>query len=439
MPSDFSLRIYYQSSTEDWSCEEYTQLPVSRPCVVIFHLNQDEARPDAHTLIGGTGKLLAELQAVLDSKTTQDWHHLDVPEANWLHVMVCKGNTLANLEPTILQAADKSDGRTWILPVFNLADRDRVSAVLGDSLGKRNVAFWEKSILELPLTLLARAGVTTLDRRAFISYRRSDASPIADQLFDALHWRNFDLFLDRVSVEPGVDFQASLFAQLSHKSLVIVLNSESFPNSEWTKAEIRFARERRLSLIILRLPDSKDGLGATASEEIVVEPEDIEKVEVTGFPRKQSRLLPASLDRLVQQIAFQHDRELIGRMRDIRLRLLDAAKLLEAGSSSVGRAKVKSIPSQYDSTVTLEVEDAASRVKRYTIYPSAYPPDVPELYDAANSARTVAEKRFVLGHLGSMLPLRASHLDWIVNGRNVGYYEVDAISLLFDQIAKGKI
>lgn len=439
MPNDFSLRIYYQSSTEDWSCEEYTQLPVSRPCVVIFHVNQDEARPDAHTLLDGTRKLLAGLQAALDSNSTQDWHRLGVPESNRLHVIVCKGNNLANLEPAILQAADRSDGRTWILPVFNLTERDRVSAVLGDALRKRNVAFWEKSILELPLTLLARAGVTTLDRRAFISYRRTDASPIADQLFDALHWRNFDLFLDRVSVEPGVDFQASLFAQLSHKSLVVLLNSESFPNSEWTKAEIRFARERRLSLIILRLPDAKDSLGASASEEIVVEPEDIEKVEVPGFSRKQSRLLPAALDPLVQQIVFQHDRELIGRMRDIRLRLLDAGVLHDTGSPSVGRAKVKSIPSRHDSTVTLEVQDAASRVKRYTIFPSAFPPDVPELYDAAISARTPAEKRFVVGHLASMLPLRTSHLDWIVNGRNVGYYDVDAISLLFDQIANGKI
>jgi TIR domain len=438
MPSDFSLRIYYPSSAEDWSCEEFTQLPVSRPCVIIFHVNQDEARPDSLALLDGTRKLLAELQAAY-SETTQDWHSLDVPEANWLHVIVCKGNYLANLEPAILQAADKSDGRTWILPVFNLAERDSVSTVLGDALRKRNVAFWENSILELPLTLLARAGVTTLDRRAFISYRRIDASPIADQLFDALHWRNFDLFLDRVSIEPGVDFQASLFAQLSHKSLVVLLNSRSFPDSEWTKAEIRFARERRLSLIILRLPDAQDSLGATASEEIVVEPDDIEETEVPGFSRNQSKLLPAALDRLVQQIVFQHDRELIGRVRDIRLRLLDAGKLLETTSPSEGRVKVKSIPSEHDSAVTLEVGDDASQMKRYTIYPSAYPPDIPELYDAANSARTIAEKRFVVGHLANMLPLRTNHLDWIVKGRNVGYCEIDAVSLLFDLIAKGKI
>jgi hypothetical protein len=437
VPTGFSLRIYSQDPVGGSSYEDYDQLPVSRPCVVVFHLNHEEARADAAELLHATRKLLGDIQASLTSKDSGDWHDLIDLEANRLHVVVCKGSHKVSLEPAVLLAADKSHNRTWILPVLNRADAHNVAGVLGEEVGKRNVAFWQESICELPLTLLARAGVTTLDRRAFISYRRNDTSPLADQLFDALTRRNFQVFLDRVSVDPGADFQAALFAQLSHKSLVVLLNSKNFPNSRWTMDEIRFARERRLSLIILRLPDAADNLGATASEELLLDDNDLMRVDVPGFSTQQAMLKPTALGELVERLIFQHDKELIGRLRDLKLRVLEAVEFAGAKASSRGGNTVKSIPSKHDSTVTVEIRDG--NVRRYTIYPSAYPPDVPELYDAANSGRPIAEKRLVVGHVASMLPLRTSQLDWVVNGRNVGYHDIDAISLLLDLIQEGRL
>src|ERR1700692_2733122 len=127
MPTDFSLRIYFQD-TSGWSYEDYDQLPVSRPCVIIFHLNHEEARVDAAELLHGTRKLLEDIQASPASQGNGNWHDLDAPEANCLHVVVCRGNHKAELEPSVLQAADKSD-RIWILPVLNRADVDQVAAV----------------------------------------------------------------------------------------------------------------------------------------------------------------------------------------------------------------------------------------------------------------------------------------------------------------------
>ncbi len=454
MSLDFSVRVYFQGgenpgdSTGYWRYEEYERLPVSRPCVIVFHVNADDAQPEVHTLIAEVRDLLGKLEAVEGGSASKSWEGIsdaDAREMNWLHVLVCNGPQRATLDQRILNAAKARD-HVWILPVFRIADKDCVRERLSEELAKRNVAFWNKSIKEVALTILARAGVTTLDRRAFISYRRTDASPLADQLFDALTERNFDVFLDRVSVEPGVDFQKSLFEHLSDKSMVIVLNSEDFPNSDWTMDEILFARARRLTLLILQLPsiekDDEDGenktdgkrdrLGATGGEEISFTGTDVEFVSVSGFQKRQIAMSRDVLRKLVDDIVRQHDVELVSRVRDIRRRILDAA------TQAKGSIQLKSTESQYDSSIEVELQ-SPSPPRKYTIFPSAYPPDVSELFEACRNRRAAASKRIVVGHTDSMLSARTDQLDWVVDQRNVTYYNIDAISLLFELMEGGAL
>jgi hypothetical protein len=53
------------------------------------------------------------------------------------------------------------------------------------------------------------------ERRLFISYRRVDAQPLAERLYDALDARGFDVFIDVRSVPPAVDFQSELWHRMS--------------------------------------------------------------------------------------------------------------------------------------------------------------------------------------------------------------------------------
>jgi hypothetical protein len=94
--------------------------------------------------------------------------------------------------------------------------------------------------------------VSSLDRRVFISYRRIDAQPMANQLFAALSRLNYSVFLDTVSTHPGLDFQNQLFEHLAEKSMVVVLQSVRFHESLWAMAEVEFALRHDLSLLILR-------------------------------------------------------------------------------------------------------------------------------------------------------------------------------------------
>ena len=53
------------------------------------------------------------------------------------------------------------------------------------------------------------------NRRVFISYKRSDSSAVANQLFDVLSWHQFDVFLDTYSIRGSADFQAELHHRIT--------------------------------------------------------------------------------------------------------------------------------------------------------------------------------------------------------------------------------
>src|SRR5580692_4661843 len=105
MPTDFSLRLYFKSFSGDWVYDEYEQLPVARPCLVFFHLNDEGAREDANELLEATGKLLEDIQATHVLQRTGDWREFSDLEANRLHVVVCKGSISAEIDADILAAA----------------------------------------------------------------------------------------------------------------------------------------------------------------------------------------------------------------------------------------------------------------------------------------------------------------------------------------------
>jgi hypothetical protein len=61
------------------------------------------------------------------------------------------------------------------------------------------------------------------------------------------------------------------------------------------------------------------------------------------------------------------------------------------------------------------------------------------MFAASTRLADVADKRVVVGHTGNLLPLRAKHLEWVVNGRNVLYHDVMTLNSLLDRIATGEL
>ena len=95
------------------------------------------------------------------------------------------------------------------------------------------------------------------NRKLFISYRRSDSTVVANQLFDALVRYNYDVFLDTYSIGAAKNFQEELHHRLSDCDILIQLYTKEFKASEWCLEEITAANQKQIGVIELVWPDMK--------------------------------------------------------------------------------------------------------------------------------------------------------------------------------------
>lgn len=93
-------------------------------------------------------------------------------------------------------------------------------------------------------------------RKVFISYRRTDSTAVANQLFDVLTRRNFDVFLDSYVIRGADNFQEELFHRMSDCDVLVQLNTNDFKNSKWCRAEVEMANMKQIGLIEVIWPNS---------------------------------------------------------------------------------------------------------------------------------------------------------------------------------------
>jgi TIR domain len=141
-----------------------------------------------------------------------------------------------------------------IIPV--VFDSDRFSDTVPPVLHSIN-AFTGESLDTIAAALLRWLGLTERHRRVFVSYRRSDALLIGEQIWETLSKVGFDVFLDRFSVEPGFDFQERLIEALSDKAFLLLIESPESATSPWIDYEIEYARKGRMGLFALTWPSGR--------------------------------------------------------------------------------------------------------------------------------------------------------------------------------------
>ncbi len=77
---------------------------------------------------------------------------------------------------------------------------------------------------------------------------------MADQLFDTMSRRGFQLFLDRFSGTAGRPFPQEIAEELAERDVVVLIETPNILKSRWTKWEVAFARRYRLGLLALQWP-----------------------------------------------------------------------------------------------------------------------------------------------------------------------------------------
>lgn len=134
-------------------------------------------------------------------------------------------------------------------------------------------------------------------RRAFVSYKRSDSTGVAIQLYEYLEQHNFDVFLDSHSIRKSESFQDELLQRMIDSDVVVLLSTKNYLESEWTQKELSEANLASIGLVQIVWPEYTVIQGAQLSEVLKLEASDfIDNV----FNDKNARLKDASLIKIVQ-------------------------------------------------------------------------------------------------------------------------------------------
>ncbi|HEY0150553.1 MAG TPA: toll/interleukin-1 receptor domain-containing protein, partial [Longimicrobium sp.] len=243
--NDLQVILQVQQPGGGYNCEGFSGVATVFPAQVVLQA------------VASRTAELAELAAAL-RRTLMDLTPLSragqtpcqggpIPDASFCHahrvagcqkVLVLVGDEKGDFPDHAVDAWLTGGDNYRVLPVFP-ADADLSSLEKRNAeLAKINAAFWSRSITEIIPTVLSTAAVTSDDFRIFISYKRLDSLPLAHQLFGALTEAGFDVFMDRFSIEPAVNFQVRLTQEMADKSMLVLLESAQLAQSPWTQLEI---------------------------------------------------------------------------------------------------------------------------------------------------------------------------------------------------------
>jgi TIR domain len=444
-----SLILWTESAPNTFDVDSFAGVPVVTPgAIVIVHTDTPQARARAEDLRNElqqvllTSGLAARVSAggtVQSTDPTTDKSLADVNRRKLL-VMVCDPATPLEDRPWFSQWEVLAPGS--ILPVVPVG-ASPPALLPSDDLRKINVCFWSKSVTEAVPAILSSAGLTAEEHRVFISYRRVEAEPLAEQLFDRLHREGFDVFLDRFSIEPGVDFQRRLNQELADKAMVVLLESACIRSSQWTQHEIDYTKRFRLGLLALRLPFSTPLRSIDVdlryqvrwshfkAPPVVVANPLYQAPDAAGNEPAQllqwGPLTPEALDNVVARVKWSHDQAIFRRrhyLRDTMEAALSSAGVTNASLHSNG----------------LLVAKAVDNANLYSIWMTTRPPEFTDFHTA--HPHTLIEplsQGIVIGPTALLESRRKGRLDWLGGLCKFKCFDESDISATAQNIKKGSL
>jgi hypothetical protein len=229
-----------------------------------------------------------------------------------------------------------------------------------------------------------------MQRRLFISYRRTEAREAAVQLHDQMAARGFQVFLDTHSIRPGRVFQDDLWQSLTDSDVMVMLDTATYFESKWTREE--FGRAQSMGISILRLvwPGITPEETAELSEQRPLTHSDFD-----------GPLLKADV---LQDIVEKTERL---RARSLAARHTEITGKLKAGAEAAG-AKIRGAGAFRSISIELQSGDDA------WAYPVIGVPTANMMYDIALRAAAADHARpfLVYDHTGITTDW-LSHLGWL--------------------------
>ena len=211
------------------------------------------------------------------------------------------------LEPPSLSPLEEErlglllDDGSLIIPV--IADTASVGKLVPPRIAHLNgitIADCGNDFERLAARILEGFGLLRERRRLFISYRRTDTSGVAAQLYEALDASGFDVFLDNHGVlRPGEPFQDILWHRLADTDVALLLDSPNFLASRWTEEELARANASNIQILQILWPNQTEAAAAAFSTFYPLESRDFEQTETLG---PAARLQDASIAAVVDAV-----------------------------------------------------------------------------------------------------------------------------------------
>ncbi len=206
-----------------------------------------------------------------------------------------------------------ADGR-MILPIFY--GEDLFSTQIPDELSNQNGLLYEDT-KKINIVTLALEAFQLLrsTRKVFISYKRSESSSVAIQLYEALEKNNFDVFLDTHSIKPAEPFQDELWHRMTDCDVIVLLNTKGFLDSKWCKEELAEAAAKQIGLVQLVWPDHS--IDSTAHVSFPYHLKENDFVSSIYKDKEHSKLTDTFVDGLVEKVESVRARNLRARQDNL--------------------------------------------------------------------------------------------------------------------------
>jgi len=290
-----------------------------------------------------------------------------------------------------------------IIPVF---EKEKFSKNVPSLLKEINGFQWENMLSSRNLTslILRELGLTEKERKIFLSYRHTDGQFIANQFFDTLTHKGFDVFLDRYSIQPGKDFPEKIWESLDEKAFILVIETIEAHLSDWLVREVIHGLKSHMGFLILTMPGVTQRIPNTKDlPRFILKPEDLR------YKGEFNIIKSSIIEKILIQIEFRHAEGILRRNRNLR------ASLIKEYSKFYGITQMR------DWLLYLEPKNASKQSTMIKLSPRT--PKIDDLYLLNESPwreLNIDESRRVVVHEAKYYPkIYGLVFNWISNEVNI--------------------
>src|SRR5690606_37745240 len=208
---------------------------------------------------------------------------------------------------------------TMILPIYFGNEEEAFLKEIPCILANQNAITYEyKKVDRIANIVLEAFELLRNTRKIFISYKRSESTSIAIQLFEALESYGYDVFLDTHSIRKGEPFQDELWHRMTDCDVIVLLNTPKFLESHWCKEEFAEAGTKQIGIVQLVWPNheiKKIDVGSHISYPIQLK--DFDFVSNLYNNKDQSKLVDGVLEDIIIEVESVRARNLAARQDNL--------------------------------------------------------------------------------------------------------------------------